>query len=147
MGFMDKVGEIGGKVYDTASKTASSIADKSKVVAEKTKLKHKINEEKSAISKKYMEIGKKFYEINNKIMPEAYVEEITAISNSMEQIRELNAKINDLSTEVPCPSCGEKIQREQEFCHLCGGKTGFEPSKATGSDEVIEVSSEDIEVE
>ena len=39
MSFMDKVGEIGGKVYSTASKTASSIADKSKIVAERTKLK------------------------------------------------------------------------------------------------------------
>lgn len=147
MGFMDKVGEIGGKVYGTASKTASNIADKSKVVAEKTKLKHKVSDEKSAISKKYMEIGKKFYELNKNIMPEAYVEEITAISKSMEKIDELNARINELGSEVSCPSCGGKIQKDQEFCHLCGVKTGFEQSKTVDSNEVIEVTAEDIEVQ
>ena len=147
MGFMDKVGEIGGKVYNTASKTASNIADKSKVVAERTKLKHKINEEKSLISKKYAEIGKKFYELNKNIMPEAYVEEITAISNALEKIEELNERINALGNETTCSSCGGKIQKDQEYCHLCGAKTGYESDKIDNSDEVIEVKADDIEVQ
>ncbi|NLP27114.1 MAG: hypothetical protein GX365_07190 [Clostridiales bacterium] len=147
MSFMDKVGEIGGKVYSTASKTASSIADKSKIVAERTKLKHKINEEKSIISKKYMEIGKKFYELNKNIMPETYVEEITAISNSMDKISELNNRISELGNETNCSSCKGKIQKDQEFCHLCGEKTGYEVNKTDNPEEVIEVSAEDIEVE
>lgn len=106
MAFFEKLGKQANTMVET-QKTNSSI-----------------NTEKSNIKKIYTQIGEKLYasydekgEVDNE-----YMELCEQIKQSQEKIVELKDHLLEISGKRICSQCGKEIEKEAQFCPLCGGK-------------------------
>jgi len=106
MAFFDKIGKQANNLVET-QKTNSSI-----------------NTENNNIKKIYAEIGQKVYaaydekgEVDNE-----YVELCDQIKQSNDKIVELREHLLDISGKRVCAHCGKEVEKEAQFCPLCGGK-------------------------
>lgn len=120
MSFLQKVGQISGKVGEKAVTACSEVADKTKLMAKRNKIKSKINSEQSAITKQYTNIGKKYFEIFASTPSKEFIEMVDAINASNATIEELNKELEALKEDVTCSGCGITMKRDQQFCPACG---------------------------
>ena len=61
MSFLDKIGDVAGKIGDTASNIAEDIGDKTSTSIEIGKLNSRISTERTAENAAIMELGKYYY--------------------------------------------------------------------------------------
>ena len=121
---MDFFDEVYKKLTDTASNTMSN----TERLTEKAKLKINLMREKSRLEESYKKLGELYYrqikngDVSDKRIALAY----DRIEKSMIIIDDLNLKINAVTNSKICASCGEKLDRDMQFCHKCGAKSVFE---------------------
>ena len=121
---MDFFDEVYKKLTDTANTTVSN----TERLTERAKLKFSLMREKSKLEESFKKLGELYYrqikngDVSDKRIALAY----DRIEKSMVVIDELNLKISAVSNSKICASCGERLDRDMQFCHKCGKKVDSE---------------------
>lgn len=89
MDFLEKVG-------GTLATKGKDVADKAKDMAEIVSLKNQISICEDVIKKNYMEIGKRYYEENAGRFDDPYEEQLTAVRNAENGIKDLEERIKSI---------------------------------------------------
>lgn len=108
--------------FDDVKKFGKNITDKGKDVIEITKLNSQIGTEKDKIKDLYVKIGEEVYKAYAAGTGSAYDESCAQIKEIEAKIDELTAKVLELKNATKCPNCGAEVTKETAFCSKCGTK-------------------------
>jgi len=114
------VKEIFSVVKKAAVDTANWSAKKSGEVVEITKIKFEITKLEGALKDTFYEIGTMCYEGHKNGTALDYQEKFDFVEKTAEEIKELSKKLDEIKNVKTCPTCGEKVQSEAQFCFKCG---------------------------
>ncbi len=107
---------------DDVKKFGKNITDKGKDVIEITKLNSQIGNEKDKIKEMYVKIGEEVYKSYSAGEGSAFDEYCVQIKEIEAKIDELTAKVLELKNATKCPNCGAEVTKETSFCSKCGTK-------------------------
>ncbi|MGE5472635.1 MAG: zinc ribbon domain-containing protein [Ignavibacteriales bacterium] len=118
MSFLENLGK-------TISGAAQTAAKKSGEMVEITKINMSIGSEEDKIEKVYLQIGKKVYDSSiagTEISLEDFRDAFSEITERLNTIKELKAKILEVKSVKICSACGAELEKEVQFCNKCGAK-------------------------
>ncbi len=107
---------------DDVKKFGKNITDKGKDVIEITKLNSQIGTEKDKIKDLYVKIGEQVYKSFGAGESSAFDELCVQIKEIEAKVDELSAKVLELKNAAKCPNCGAEVTKETLFCSKCGAK-------------------------
>ena len=114
---MDFFSKLGDAICETSKDVSQKVSDLTGIA----RLNMDIRNREELVRKQYLEIGKKYYELH-KQDEEPFLEEITLINETLEEIEQLKAKIADLKGKKTCLSCGAVNEGGAVYCIKCGAK-------------------------
>lgn len=114
------------KISNTISAAGKDGLNKAKELKDTAKITMDIKEREGAIQRMYRELGKAYYHDHKEDESPEY-EQIRAIKAAFEEIGELKANKDDIRGIRRCPSCGNPVSQEANFCASCGAKCEVEP--------------------
>lgn len=115
MGFLDQIGK---KVSDAGK----GVAQQTKVLAETTKIGSMISDEEKKITQLYTNIGQSYYSAHYADQEGDFLEEMAAITASLENIYQWREQIKEYKGVTKCPNCGADVPNNAQFCNNCGSK-------------------------
>ena len=118
---LDKMKATAQNVASGAADVASNVVKGAEDMVEQNKAKAALSAEKKKIEKLFREIGEKVYQTAGDTVDRSVVaEQIRAVDESYEKIKELMAKASALRKVQICPACGRECSLESAFCAVCG---------------------------
>lgn len=115
------------KIKRNVTKTVSKAKDVSGNMIELAKAKFRLSEINTDIEEKYIKIGKLVYNSDENGNVEDDIsklcDNITELKSEYENLKE---KINDMSGKKVCPVCGEKNDKDYDYCPKCGNSMSRE---------------------
>ena len=113
-------------IWDDIAKSASDAASfavrKTGEFTSLAKMKLALHTEETKLSDCYNEIGRLYYmyQRDGKDLVSEIAQRIADADLVRERIAAIKSEICDLQDNMICPSCGEKISKNFEFCPICG---------------------------
>ncbi len=117
MAFVDDLKDRATDVYQVAGKMVGEVYSI-------TKLKVTIAEKKSVLRALYKELGEICYKNlkGEEEDLEAAEDKAAEITLVLEDIAELENKCKEMKNMIQCPSCGNYIDKDANFCPKCGAE-------------------------
>lgn len=109
MGFLD---EIGKKVADVGQKT--------KEISDVAHINSLITQEVNKMNSIYNQIGKLYMSIHKNDCEEKFLEMVSMVAVSEQNVMEYKKQIQDIKGVLCCAQCGAEVQRGVAFCSSCG---------------------------
>lgn len=102
-------------VFDVASQKTCEVVSIQK-------MKICISRANAELKKEYAKLGKLCYDSKKKDcdVEKQMADAMCDIDNKIKQIKELKEQLSSMKNEVTCSSCGNKCEKESEFCNKCG---------------------------
>ena len=112
-----------------AKDLAGVAGNKAQEVAELTKLKLQATQMRNEIDSNYMKLGEIVYELEkNGTQNEELVNMCVAeIEAKLQELEEVNQKINEMKKVVKCPECGAESPAGSLYCSRCGASLAEKP--------------------
>jgi hypothetical protein len=124
MDFKNSISKLAKNISEGASNVANTVAKTSSEMVEKSKLLSSISSCKKEARDLYGSLGEIVYAKAKEGLIED--EEVTYLIDKIdglnESIKELQCKLDQLSSEKTCTSCGKEVEKEVKFCPFCGTK-------------------------
>ena len=124
-----------------AKDLAGVAGNKAQEMAELTKLKLQATQLRNELDSNYLKLGEIIYELNkNGTQNEELVNMcIAEIEAKVQELEEVNQKINEMKKVVKCPECGAESPAGSLFCARCGASlAAAEPEDAPQQEPVAE---------
>ena len=109
------------KLGETITATGKDVSQKAKELTGIAKLNLDIKAKEDFVERQYMEIGKQYFGLH-KEDEEPLFEEIALIRDTLQEIEQLKAEIDDMKGKKKCPSCGATVGQDDAYCNKCGAK-------------------------
>lgn len=122
MAFFDKVNAAVSKAGESLSGAASKAQQSVKTMQAVSGLNSQIKTQQETIRTTYLTIGQSYVENHKNDENAEFAQQVAAIAAAEAAIVELQAQINALKGNVPCPNCGTQIGADEAFCPNCGTK-------------------------
>ena len=105
-----------------AKDLASAAGSKAQEVAEQTKVRVQAAQLKNDVDANYMKLGEIVYELKksgaeNEELVNMCIEEI---SSQLEELDELNSKLDEMKRVLRCPECMKENPHDALYCQRCG---------------------------
>ncbi len=105
------------EVFDIAAKKTGEFVSVSKQ-------KIKISSLYGQLNTAYATLGKRCYNElkNNEVDDPEVAANIEQIKQYIAEIKTLQAEVDEMEGKVPCPECGQRVNKNSAFCNHCGFK-------------------------
>ena len=127
------------------SDVSETIAKKACEVVSVQKLKMKKSSLESDIRKDFVALGKLYFEKMGEsgVIDDDALEYYQKITEAQESLEEIKAKIEKMSGEKVCKSCGNKTTLDTVYCPKCGTKFEEAETEETESEETSKTDAEE----
>ena len=124
MGFLDDFADV----IDNVS---SEVKDRASEMKDTYALKREYRDTEKYLNVRYIELGKKYYKRNKN----RNKKELADITDALERLDWLQAKIDEIRGTVECDECGATNDKEAVYCNRCGAKLGESAEEETAKEE------------
>ena len=111
-------------VLKKAADILNSVVKKSGEIVENTRISYNLSVEREKIAKLKLKIGEKVYDMhkNGEELPDKFSEELDAIGEMEENIRNLEKKHAECNKYIVCTECSSRLAVNSVYCPRCGHK-------------------------
>ncbi|MEE1312853.1 MAG: zinc ribbon domain-containing protein [Lachnospiraceae bacterium] len=102
------------------SSAGKQAADKAKEIADLTMKTAELRGEEQKLEACYARIGKRLYETTKEVPAEEDLDDFNEIEAHLNNMKNIEAEIQELKGKIPCPNCGEMVDAGSKFCNYCG---------------------------
>lgn len=138
MDFKNSISKLAKNISEGASNVANTVAKTSSEMVEKSKLLSSIGSCKKEVRDLYGSLGEVVYSKAKEglIKNEEVSYLIDKIDRLNDDIKSLQSKLEQLSSEKTCKSCGSEIDKDVRFCPSCGAKQEEEDEEIEETEEI-----------
>ena len=111
-------------VLVNAKSAAAVVSKKAGEIYDLSKLRFSLAGLRSELNKQYQSLGEAYFNNEPAEEIEAIKAEIADIKQNIEAIEKVLAASRNT---VTCPKCGEKLQKNAQYCYICGAPVPTEP--------------------
>jgi methyl-accepting chemotaxis protein len=146
MDFKNSISKLAKNISEGASNVANTVAKTSSEMVEKSKLLSSIGSCKKEVRDLYGSLGEVVYSKSKEglIKDDEVSYLIDKIDRINEDINSLQSKLDELSSEKTCKTCGKELDKDVRFCPFCGAKQEVE-EEAEETEETEEIKIDDEE--
>lgn len=124
MDLKSSLSKLAKNITEGASNVANTVVKTSTEMVEKSKVLSSIGSCKRDVKELYQSLGENLYKKGKDglLVGEEFSETISKIDILYEEIAILQAKLEALSNDSTCNSCGKELDKGIKFCPSCGSK-------------------------
>ncbi len=112
-------------VVVNAKSAAAAVGKKAGEIYDLSKLRISLASLRSELNKQYQALGEAVFNNEPADETDAIKANIAEVKQNIEDIEKVLASARNT---VICPNCGEKLQKNAQFCYICGTPVPTEPA-------------------